>query len=303
MDANKSVTATFSAVDYTVALLVSPTGTGTTSGGGTTYHVGDSVQIKALANSGYTFVNWTADGAVVSTDATHNFTMPAANVNYTANFIMTYSCYGVSSSSDYDAVNNKTTFTYTVKELGVGGCKDISNVILNFGDASWNDDDNVSISMVVNQPSCDEVIGSDDIKMDNLSSGFTEGTITITLTGRWDAETEESGMTIKAGTGECDFNVYKPKKDDTIYTITATNTNTNLGAISPEGVVSVEHGSSQTFTIAPNSNKEIDKVIVDGVVKLEVDNSVVVSGLGKGVACSYTFIGVIDNHTIVVSFE
>nr|MBC8499388.1 hypothetical protein [Candidatus Atribacteria bacterium] len=172
MDANKSVTATFSAVDYTVALLVSPTGTGTTSGGGTTYHVGDSVQIKALANSGYTFVNWTADGAVVSTDATHNFTMPAANVNYTANFIMTYSCYGVSSSSDYDAVNNKTTFTYTVWELGVGGCQDISYVQLNFGNTSWD------VSMTVDKPPCTKVIENNIIKMDSLQNLFTTGTIT-----------------------------------------------------------------------------------------------------------------------------
>ena len=83
-----AVTANFLLIDYYVSLSVNPVAAGTTSGDGT-YHVGDAVQITANASGGYTFVNWTDDdnsNAEVSTNSTYDFIMPAANVNYTANF-------------------------------------------------------------------------------------------------------------------------------------------------------------------------------------------------------------------------
>ena len=88
---NVTVIANFEAIqppDYTVTLSVDPEGAGTTSGGGT-YNEDDSVDIGATANAGYTFINWTDDDdsdVVVSTDVSYNFTMPAADVNYTAHF-------------------------------------------------------------------------------------------------------------------------------------------------------------------------------------------------------------------------
>jgi uncharacterized repeat protein (TIGR02543 family) len=90
--ADITVYAQWLAVDYTLALSVAPTDSGTTTGEGI-YHVSDEFQIIATANTGFTFVNWTDDdnsNAIVSTDATHDFTMPAANVKYTANFVATY---------------------------------------------------------------------------------------------------------------------------------------------------------------------------------------------------------------------
>ena len=89
--ANVNYTANFEAIDYIVALSVDPSGSGTTTGAGT-YNAGDSVTIVASANLGYAFVNWTDDDnsdAVVSASASYGFTMPAANVNYTANFRLT----------------------------------------------------------------------------------------------------------------------------------------------------------------------------------------------------------------------
>jgi len=69
-------------------LSVDPPGSGTTTGSGN-YYVGDPVSINATANAGYTFVNWTDDddgNAVVSTSSSYSFSMPAADVSYTANF-------------------------------------------------------------------------------------------------------------------------------------------------------------------------------------------------------------------------
>ncbi len=53
------------------------------------YLEGDEVSILAEPAPGYEFVNWTDDDDsdnVVSNNSTYTFTMPAANVNYTANF-------------------------------------------------------------------------------------------------------------------------------------------------------------------------------------------------------------------------
>src|SRR5439155_12373445 len=60
------------------------------------------------------------------------------------------------------------------------------------------------------------------------------------------------------------------------------------GSISPAGSVSVDCGSSQTFTIAPAACHHIADVLVDGV--------------SVGAVSSYTFSNVTAAHTIAASF-
>ena len=60
------------------------------------------------------------------------------------------------------------------------------------------------------------------------------------------------------------------------------------GSISPSGSVPVQDGSSQTFTITPNSGYAISNVLVDGQ--------------SVGAVRSYTFSNVRSNHTISASF-
>lgn len=72
------------------------------------------------------------------------------------------------------------------------------------------------------------------------------------------------------------------------YTIVAT-AGTN-GSISPSGIVSVEEGTSKTFTFTPASGYVVDVVKVDGVV---------VTTNGK----SYTFADVDSDHSISVTFK
>jgi hypothetical protein len=70
------------------------------------------------------------------------------------------------------------------------------------------------------------------------------------------------------------------------YTITATG-DAN-GAVLPSGNNDLTYGSSQIFTVSPNSGYEIQDVLVDG-------NSI-------GVTSSYTFINIVASHTISASF-
>ena len=60
------------------------------------------------------------------------------------------------------------------------------------------------------------------------------------------------------------------------------------GSISPSGTVTENYGSSQTFTFTPTSGYRVDSVIVDGV--------------NQASAPSYTFSGIVANHTIRVTF-
>ena len=69
---------------FTIAVSTSPSAGGTITGGGT-FAGGSSDTVTATANSGYTFVNWTENGSVVSTSASYTFTL-SGNVTLVANF-------------------------------------------------------------------------------------------------------------------------------------------------------------------------------------------------------------------------
>ncbi|MBX4197952.1 peptidoglycan-binding protein [Candidatus Parcubacteria bacterium] len=71
------------------------------------------------------------------------------------------------------------------------------------------------------------------------------------------------------------------------YTI---NANADIGgSISPGGTLSVDDGTSQTFSIAPSTDYQIDQVLVDGT--------------SIGAASSYTFSSVTTNRTITAKFK
>jgi len=69
---------------YTITATASPTNGGTVTGGGS-YASGTTCTLHALANSGYTFVNWTKNGAIVSTNPNYSFTV-TGNASYVAHF-------------------------------------------------------------------------------------------------------------------------------------------------------------------------------------------------------------------------
>jgi len=90
MNSAKSVTATFDLKEYQVSLSVSPSGSGTVSGGGT-YTYGASVELSASPNVGYEFVNWSAGGSAVGTDRSKTLSNLSRNWDLQANFeVKTY---------------------------------------------------------------------------------------------------------------------------------------------------------------------------------------------------------------------
>jgi uncharacterized protein (TIGR02145 family)/uncharacterized repeat protein (TIGR02543 family) len=86
-EADATLTANFEMIDYTLTLVSNPIAGGSLSGGGV-YNFGNAVSVGAIANTGYTFVNWTDANGVVSQTPNFIYTMPAADVALTANFEM-----------------------------------------------------------------------------------------------------------------------------------------------------------------------------------------------------------------------
>lgn len=83
-EVNRELVANFTRITYTINTSSSPVAGGTTSGGGPV-NAGDSVTVVAVPSAGYSFVNWTESGAVVSSSASYTFTANA-NRSLIANF-------------------------------------------------------------------------------------------------------------------------------------------------------------------------------------------------------------------------
>jgi len=83
----------------TITATVTPEGAGTVEGTGD-HSIGTPCTLTANANEGYTFVNWTIDGEVVSIDNPYTFTVSSA-AELTANFSL--------NSYDITATSNPTT--------------------------------------------------------------------------------------------------------------------------------------------------------------------------------------------------
>ncbi len=84
---NRTLVANFTAVpvgNFAVNLSSSPAAGGTTTGSGS-YATGTLVTITASANTGYTFMNWTENGVIVSTSSSFQFNL-TANRTFVANF-------------------------------------------------------------------------------------------------------------------------------------------------------------------------------------------------------------------------
>jgi len=87
MAGNRALVANFKVtppIQYSVVLSSSPVAGGTTNGSGS-YNAGTSVTATATPNAGYTFFNWTNNGAVVSTSLGYQFIING-NTTLVANF-------------------------------------------------------------------------------------------------------------------------------------------------------------------------------------------------------------------------
>ncbi len=84
VEGDRNLVANFTANTYTVSVAANPNNGGTVSGGGS-YNYGQACTVIATSTDGYTFLNWTENGSVVSNDANYSFTV-TGNRSLVANF-------------------------------------------------------------------------------------------------------------------------------------------------------------------------------------------------------------------------
>jgi uncharacterized protein (TIGR02145 family) len=83
--ADVTLTANFEMIDFTLTLVSNPIAGGSVNGGGV-YNAGNEVQIEAVTNTGWEFLNWSDANGIVSEAPNFIYTMPAVDVTLTANF-------------------------------------------------------------------------------------------------------------------------------------------------------------------------------------------------------------------------
>ena len=130
VNANRNLVANFTLIPvptYTVSVSANPANGGSVSGGGT-FEQGETCIVNAIANSGYTFNNWTENGTVVSSNAYYSFNV-TANRNLVANFTLipvpTYTVSVSASPANGGSVSGGGTFeqgeTCTVSAIANSG--------------------------------------------------------------------------------------------------------------------------------------------------------------------------------------
>ena len=108
--ASGTYTANF-ATEHTITVTTNNSDAGNANGGGT-YAYGQVITISATANVGYSFVNWTLNGAEVSIDADYTFTV-TGNATYTANFeVAQYTITVVANPTDGGVVTGEGTYIH-----------------------------------------------------------------------------------------------------------------------------------------------------------------------------------------------
>ncbi|MCW3092692.1 MAG: cell wall/surface repeat protein [Ferruginibacter sp.] len=114
LTANKTLVANFTiipALQFALILSSSPQAGGTTTGSGA-YTSGTSVVITATPSAGYTFVNWTENGNILSTSSTYTFPL-MSNKTLVANFALNTYTLNVIATNGIVAKNpNQVTYTY-----------------------------------------------------------------------------------------------------------------------------------------------------------------------------------------------
>ncbi len=109
--ANRTLIANFATITYTITASANPTEGGTVNGSGN-YASGQTVNLNAIANTGYNFTNWTENGSVVSTNAEYSFTA-AADRTLIANFeLVNYTISAIANPVDGGTINGTGDYTY-----------------------------------------------------------------------------------------------------------------------------------------------------------------------------------------------
>jgi subtilase family serine protease len=242
LNASTALVAGFTKV-FTVALSASPSAGGTVTGAGT-FATGISRTVKATANSGYVFINWTKNSAIVGTSASYTFTL-GANVTLVANF-KAVPATELSAAPNPSSFGQTVTFTAAVTSSSgtptgtvtfKQGTTILSSGTLTSGAATFT-----TAALVTGGHSITAVYGGD--------ANFTGGSGSTTLT------------VDKAGTATALTASPNPSTLHQTVTLTANVTSANA---TPGGTVTFKNGTTTLGAVALAAGKATLKIATLGV--------------------------------------
>ena len=255
VNGNRNLVANFTAQtqNYTISVSAAPRDGGTVMGGGT-YQEGQSCTVTATPNNGYTFINWTENGNVVSTNANYTFTV-TGNRTLVAQFQPQYYTIGTSANpANGGTITGGGTFQYG-ESCTVGAGPSDGYTFIN-----WTSNGSI---VSTEQFYTFTVTCSLD-----LVANFQIQTFTISLS----ANPDNAGTV--SGAGTYDYG--------TSCTVTATPFQRYLFANWTENGTVVSTDQSYTFTVTANrtlvANFEIPMVEITTEVNPEEAGSVIGAG-------------------------
>lgn len=246
-----------------LTLVANPAAGGTVSGGGN-YAVGASAAVSTTTNTGYQFVNWTnASGQVVSTQASFNFTMPAAHTTLTANFNTVYSVtYSVvsgngslSATVNGDAISSGSnvvagsdvvftatpTSGYKVKEWKANGTVVSGNTSNNYTVEDIAANTTVSVEFELITYTLTFIVkATDNTLLEGASISINSETTVTNASGE---------ATIDLAPGTYDYTVTLQDYLDVTGTVTITNANVTENVTMTVGII---EGDFAQFSVYPN---------------------------------------------------
>lgn len=108
---NRTLVAQFQPQYYTIGTSANPANGGTITGGGT-FQYGESCTVGAGPSDGYTFINWTSNGSIVSTEQFYTFTV-TCSLDLVANFqIQTFTISLSANPANAGSVSGAGTYSY-----------------------------------------------------------------------------------------------------------------------------------------------------------------------------------------------
>jgi len=307
--ANHTINAYFKVTTYTITASggsggsISPVGI-------TTLNIGGSQAYTITPTAGYHINDVQVDGASAGAVTTYTFTNVTANHTIVAIFGANPSYTITVSAGANGAISPGTvsvlggtnqTFTitpnagYRVVDVQVDGSSVGPLTVYTFANIAGNHSISATFTLILYFNISASAGPNGSISPTGTASvqQFTNQTYTMTPNAGYRvADVQVDGASVGALTSYTFSNVQAAHTINAtftldVYTLTA-SADVN-GSITPSGTITVNKGSSQTYTITPNQGYQVLNVIVDGS--------------SKGAVTSYTFTNVTANHTINAYFK
>ncbi|MGB4206057.1 MAG: InlB B-repeat-containing protein, partial [Bacteroidales bacterium] len=307
---NLTLIANFQPNTYNLTLIANPSAGGTVTGAGN-YSYGSIINIIAVPNAGYTFVNWTnLQGNVISTDPTATISMPPNNLTLIANFEpVAYTLTLIANPTEGGTVSGGGNYNQgeivIINAIPNTGYNFENWTNLNGSVISTNPDatfamPDCNLTLIANfqlitytvtfeikDESNNPVIDA-IITLGNMSNEPGDYTFENVAPGMYNYEITAPGYQNASGMVAVSqneiFHIVLHKKMFNIMASAGEN-----GFIEPFGIISVVYGGSQSFLIQANEGFHIADVLIDDV--------------SIGPVSEYEFVNVTSNHSIHAIFE